>query len=85
MSDGLLKNFEVVTDEWQDWWHSMRKDHLPRFRHSTLKWTGEHRKRNVIHLLVNVVTETIRALPRTLTYGLMMWGGLEVILWVPLW
>lgn len=83
MSDGLLKNFSVVTDELKDWWYDMRKDHLPRFRQSTLKFWGAHRKRNIIHLAVNVVTETIRALPRTITYALMFWGFYEVVLLIP--
>lgn len=72
MSDGWKKNREVIKGEWSNWWIEM-KDNTSRFRYSgiinngTRAPTGETNN-NVFHLLTNYVSETYRALPRTLTY-----------------
>ena len=60
MSDGLKKNFEVVQDESSKWRREM-PIHVARFQRAT--WIGEK-----LHTGVNLLTESIRLLPRTLAY-----------------
>lgn len=69
MADGLLKNFEVVGTELKGWYRAMRDEHLPRFKTGTWRLG----KQNYLHLLVNVLDESIEALHRTLTYALILW------------
>ena len=65
--DGIFKNFSVVGDEFRHWWYVMKEEHLPRFKKADLRFG----KNNVAHLLVNLLTETVRAMPRTVTYSIL--------------
>jgi hypothetical protein len=85
VADGVLKNFQVVGEELKHWVFVMKKEHLPRFKEATLRFDGKHRKNNIVHLLFNLLTETVRALPRTISYCLCFWGAIELIPMVPLW
>ena len=85
MSNGIKKNVKVVLNELKHWWFCMRMEHLPRFKEATLRWRGQYAKRNIVHLLFNLLTETVRALPRTISYSLVFWGVTETIPLVPLW
>jgi len=67
--DGILKNFSVVGNEFRHWWYVMRDEHLPRFKEANLRFG----KNNVIHLLTNLLTETVRAMPRTVTYSILLY------------
>ena len=70
--DGIKKNIEVVKTELFNWWIQMQNN-THRFKYAgvinkgTRAPTGETNN-NVFHLLTNYVSETYRALPRTLTY-----------------
>jgi len=72
--NGILKNFSVIGDEFRHWWYAMKKEHLPRFKEASLR-SG---KNNVVHLLVNLLTETVRAMPRTVTYSLLFYAGYQI-------
>lgn len=85
MADGIEKNIEVVLQELKHWWFCMRKEHLPRLKDMTLKFKGDDAKRNVAHVLFNLLTETVRALPRTISYSLCFWGVTEIIIAIPIW
>ena len=54
----------------------MRIEHLPRFKAVT--WRSG--RNNVFHLLMNVLVETIRALPRTLAYSAVILAVLTAVL-----
>ena len=75
MSDGLKKNFEVVQDEWSKWRREM-PIHVARFQRAD--GIGEK-----LHTGVNLLTESIRLLPRTLTYTTIIVVSV-VALWVAL-
>jgi len=71
--DGMAKNVAVVRGEWANWWQEM-KDNTARFRYAGVinkgsrAPTGETNN-NVFHLLTNYISESYRALPRTMTYA----------------
>jgi len=70
MSDGMKKNLEVVRAELVEWRKQMA-DNTARFRHVGLvnKGSGPYgQNNNLFHLLTNYISESYRALPRTLTY-----------------
>jgi hypothetical protein len=77
MNNGIAKNFEVVRGELDDWRALMPK-HVKTFR--------EARGGEKFHKALNLVTESVRLLPRTLTYSLLAFvivdGALHVWLWV---
>lgn len=75
MSDGLKKNFEVVQDEWSKWRREM-PIHVARFQRAD--GIGEK-----LHTGVNLLTESIRLLPRTLTYTTIIVVSV-IALWVAL-
>lgn len=77
--DGLAKNVEVVVNELKDWWFDMEALHLPRFRKASMK-IGD--KSFILHLVLNLITETIRALPRTLTYALVLYFMYQTVLYL---
>jgi len=70
MPDGILKNLDVVRNEWEDWWQRM-KEGSARFKEGTF---DPREKENYLHLSVNMLEETIDALPRTITYALILGG-----------
>ena len=78
MANGLTKNFEVVRGELDDWRALMPK-HVKTFREA------EGFKESA-HKAWNLVTESIRLLPRTLGYSLLAFvivdGALHIWLWV---
>ena len=61
--NGLLRNIQEVQEEFLDWLYEM-KIGLTRFQRAGLR--GD--KRNIFHLIQNLITETWRAFPRTLSY-----------------
>jgi len=73
MPDGLQKNLQVVAAEWGDWLGRMKVG-LSRFHRGT--WNPLEQE-NYLHLIVNLLEETIDALPRTITYSLIV----GVIVW----
>lgn len=72
MSYGISKNIEVVKKELNNWYEEMRANTV-RFKYGGLVNKGSRAptgelNNNYFHLLTNYVSETYRALPRTLTY-----------------
>jgi len=62
--DGADKNNQQVLDELKELVNQWKLG-LARFKDITLKFDS---KNNVFHLTQNLITETYRALPRTLSY-----------------
>lgn len=77
-SDGFKKNIEVVLEELKHWLFVLRKEHLPRFKTGTFLWG----KSNYLHLAMNLFTETIRALPRTIAYSVVIYVLTKSIFWL---
>jgi len=70
--NGVKKNISVVEQELQDWRHEIKANTV-RFRYGGLVNKGSRApmgetNNNYFHLLTNYISETYRALPRTLTY-----------------
>lgn len=70
--DGISKNISVVKQELRNWSAEMKANTV-RFKYGGLVNKGSraptgHLNNNYFHLLTNYVSETYRALPRTLTY-----------------
>ena len=68
--DGIWKNLEVVTDEIDDWKMVMRV-HVATFKNAK----GIAQK---AHKAMNLVSESVRLLPRTVSYYLV-WG--QPVIW----
>ena len=68
--DGIWKNLEVVTDEIDDW-KVIMKTHVATFKAAE----GIAQK---AHKAMNLVTESVRLLPRTVAYYLV-WG--QPVIW----
>jgi len=74
--NGMSKNVSVVRGELRNWWQEM-KNNTARFRYAGVinkgsrAPTGETNN-NVFHLLTNYISESYRALPRTMTYATLV-------------
>lgn len=73
--DKVKTNFGKYADELRVLRHSMRDEHLPRFKHGSLNPFDQE---NYPHLLRNVVTEAFRAMPRTLSGLFLIWVAFKL-------
>jgi len=77
MANGIKKNWQVVQAEIANW-RALMPIHIKTFKDAS---GGEK-----IHKAWNLVTESIRLLPRTLGYSLLLFvvvdGGLHLWLWL---
>jgi len=78
MANGLKKNLQVVQHEIADW-RALMPQHIRALRDAN----GIGGK---LHKAVNLVTESVRLLPRTLTYSLLIFvvldGALHTYFWL---
>lgn len=78
MADGIAKNWQVVQRELAEW-RALMPIHVRTFKDAR----GIAQK---AHKGVNLVTESVRLLPRTLTYSLLAFvvfdGALHLYFWV---
>lgn len=78
MASGIKKNWQVVQHEIADW-RALMPVHVRTFRDA--KGVAEK-----LHKAVNLVTESVRLLPRTATYALLLFllldGALHVYSWL---
>lgn len=76
MADGIKKNWQVVQREISEW-RALIPNHVRTFK--------DARGADKIHRAWNLVTESIRLLPRTLGYSLLIIvildGALHIWLW----
>ena len=77
MADGIMKNLGVVGGELSEWADQMKLG-IARFKDVSIRLD----KTNVLHLLQNLVTETIRALPRTLGYCVSVYALFLIVRFV---
>jgi hypothetical protein len=77
MSNGIAKNLDVVREEIY-YWRMLMPAHLKTLRDAN--WADKP------HKAVNLITESIRLLPRTLVYSLLAFvvidGALHAWLWL---
>jgi hypothetical protein len=71
-----LTNFRKYWDEFRHLWYAMKSDHLPRFKNGSF---DPREKENYLHLIRNLLTETFRAMPRTLSGLFIIWLLLKLI------
>lgn len=80
MSDnknGFAKNLEVVKAEIEEWQYQMEIG-LRRFKQGSWSWG----KQSYFHLAMNLVTETFRALPRTMAYSFVLVVVVGIVVWL---
>lgn len=67
---GTLTNLNRYKEEFTLLWMGMKEDHLPRFKNGSF---DPREDGNYYHLTRNIVTETFRAMPRTLSGVFIIW------------
>lgn len=77
MADGIEKNIEVVKEEIADW-RQLIKPHKE--RHKAAKWLTTDWKRHKLHTGMNLVTESVRLMPRLVAYYLVYSTPVWIIL-----
>lgn len=78
MANGIKKNWQVVQHEIANW-RALMPQHVRTFKDA--RGIGEK-----LHKAMNLVTESVRLLPRTLAYSLLIFvvadGALHVYFWM---